>query len=256
MATAKKPVIIAIPGAWHPAACLHKVQTPLESLGYTVRGLTLASVNASPPLTSIQPDMDLIRAAVAAEVDRGHDVLVVTHSYSGVPANAALGGLLKPERSSSGKAGGVRAIAMMASFALLEDEALGDQNDPTLDLVPDVEGKTCTVEKENCVRYFYNDCDRAEAERWADQLKPQSLAVFFEKTPQRRVWRDVDLHYLVCERDQAIYGRKQHFMVDRIIEEKGGKGVVKEVCDAGHSPFLSQPERVVKFLRRAAGEAV
>ena len=41
-------------------------------------------------------------------------------------------------------------------------------------------------------------------------------------------------------------------------EDAIGKGarVVIESVEAGHSPFLSKPEEVVRWIRRAAGEDV
>lgn len=51
------------------------------------------------------------------ECDDGHEVVVVSHSWSGLPVNSALDGLSKSERESDGqKRGGVVKIIFLSAF--------------------------------------------------------------------------------------------------------------------------------------------
>ncbi|KAL9107411.1 MAG: hypothetical protein Q9227_007695 [Pyrenula ochraceoflavens] len=250
-----RPTIILVPGAWHSPKSFHKVTSGLVAHGYPVIGVSLASIGGNPPITSIEPDLECVRTAVNTEVTKGSEVIVATHSYGGIVGSTALSGLLKPDRIKTNQPGGVVAIAMIASMALVENEVLNDQLDPKLKSIMADDG-TCTMEKDAAIYHFYNGVEQSEAEYWESTLEPHAAVTFNSPLPNRPAWRDVPVHYLVCEKDQALYPYKQHFMADRIGKEKGAKGFVKEVCDAGHSPFLSQPERVVAFLRRAAGENV
>lgn len=52
--------------------------------------------------------------------------------------------------------------------------------------------------------------------------------------------------FLCCAQDQVI-----PLEVQRQIAEMAGAEM--ETCDAGHMVILSQPERVVEFVREAAG---
>lgn len=67
--------------------------------------------------------------------------------------------------------------------------------------------------------------------------------VFF--TPVTYVaYRDIPAAYLLCTKDQAIGIEFQR----RIVENTGITET--EELDASHSPFLSRPEAVVRFIRR------
>lgn len=165
-------------------------------------------------------------------------------------------------------------MAMIASFALRESERAGDVVQPLegLEINTEVEGRpSVTVPSvEKAIQYFYADCDKGEAEKAYAALRPMSLACFVgaSKEGVRVAWRDVRWWgYLVCERDQAISEERQRWMVGRVREErekarmedeekkgegKGERVTVEESCGASHSPFLSMPERVVEFVRRAA----
>lgn len=247
--------IVLIHGAFHGPSCWHKVSPLLEKSGYRVICVTLPSAHASPPLEFIDPDIAAIRSAVEVEVSKGRAVILNTHSYSGLPGNAALTGLLRPEREQAGSPGGVIAMTMMSSYALLENEQLGAVDEP-LELTVAEDGLTGTIAPELAVRYFYGDLPRAEAEECAAALRPHSLVTFGATMPTRVAWRDVPLHYLICTRDEAVLEERQRYMVERVIREKDRKEVVVEECESGHSPMLSQPEVVAAFLKRAAGEVV
>lgn len=60
-------------------------------------------------------------------------------------------------------------------------------------------------------------------------------------------WKDIPSVYLCCTKDRIIPLNVQH----KIAAMAGAK---IESCDAGHMVVLSQPERVVEVVRRAAGE--
>ncbi|KAL9620363.1 MAG: hypothetical protein Q9160_005063 [Pyrenula sp. 1 TL-2023] len=270
------PTIVLIPGAWHSSIHFSKITTLLRQLSYPVTCVSLASVGASPPLTAtFDPDISAIRSIVEPLVLSSHkSVVIVTHSYGGVPANFALSGLLKQDREKAGhREGGVIAIAMIASMAVLEHERCVDVAEPLegLEIDSAIEDRpSVTMSMENAIKYFYADCERGEAEEAYKALKPMSLACFAgaAKEGVRVAWRDVRWWgYLVCERDQAISEKLQRWMVGRVREEReradrdegeknGERITVEESCASSHSPFLSMPERVVEFLRRAAGEDI
>jgi homoserine acetyltransferase len=60
------------------------------------------------------------------------------------------------------------------------------------------------------------------------------------------------VHFLLCERDNAIPLEKQRQMCENARNK--GANVVTESVFAGHSPFLSKPEVVAGWIRRVAGE--
>lgn len=60
--------------------------------------------------------------------------------------------------------------------------------------------------------------------------------------------------YLVCEDDRAIPVFAQYAMVDAC--KKEGAPMETERIFASHNPFLSRPDEVVGFVRRATGEKI
>jgi pimeloyl-ACP methyl ester carboxylesterase len=65
-------------------------------------------------------------------------------------------------------------------------------------------------------------------------------------------WREIPAAYLVCEEDKALPAALQDAMAQGV--KAAGANIVIERINSSHSPYLSQPEAIVGFLRRAAGE--
>jgi len=243
-----KPVIVFVPGAWHPPACFEPVTERLEAAGYQTKGVNLASVGAPVPLQDFQPDVEAIQLAMKPFIDEGKDVLLVVHSYGGVVGNEAVRGLDKASREKVGKKGGVSHIYFCCAFALPEGVSLMDalQGKPLPWFQISEDGQTVTPATP--VETFYNDVQNAE--QYPEILKPHSYRTFFSKVTYP-AWQHVPSTYLLCEKDMAIPLHAQKGMV----EGSGGK-IKAETVDASHSPFLSMPEEVANSIRRAAGESV
>lgn len=96
---------------------------------------------------------------------------------------------------------------------------------------------------------FYSDLDPADAKHWAAQLvvhpaSAQCAAVTHE------AYRDVPVTYLFCENDQGLPIEAQKMMVG-LVEAQGVK-VDYETCSAGHSPFLSMPDKLAEIICKVA----
>lgn len=86
----RKPDIVLIPGAWHTGDCFDRIVPLLKGKGYSVTALTLPSVGAEPPLENFDQDVHLIHGVVEGLADAGKDVVVVMHSYGGIPRTVAM----------------------------------------------------------------------------------------------------------------------------------------------------------------------
>lgn len=73
-------------------------------------------------------------AMIAAEAtkfaDQGKDVMLIAHSYGGVPASEAIKGLSKAERERYGKKGGIVRVAYMTTLVPDLGAAGPTANDP------------------------------------------------------------------------------------------------------------------------------
>ncbi len=112
--------ILVIPGACGRPEHYDPVMNPVAEKGYEIRGLHLPSVAPKtgpevPPAT-MYDDAAFIANEVAKLADEGKDVILLPHSYGGVPTTQSTKGLSKRERQVEGKKGGVVRIAYMTSL--------------------------------------------------------------------------------------------------------------------------------------------
>jgi pimeloyl-ACP methyl ester carboxylesterase len=256
-----QPAVIFVPGAWHSPDCFHKVITLLSAKGFTTRKVDLPSVGRSPPVSSLEPDAEAIRTAALAEMQNGHDVTVVCHSYGGIPTSQALKGLDKPQNAGEGR---VSAIVYIAAYLLPENVTLGAATaahgggalGPYIEPLGD--GNNFFKNDSNLAEGLYNDLSPEEGRHWVSKLRPHAAATF--STPGNyAAWKDIPAWYLIAQQDQAIKAEAQRAFVQEAreyLDRVGGPGAGErmlrsEEIDASHSPFLSRPRETADFIERA-----
>ncbi len=96
---------------------------------------------------------------------------------------------------------------------------------------------------------LYNDIPNPLATKHLSTLSFQPATGWENEPVTYCGWRDVPSVYLVCEGDALLPPRVQVEMAEMA-------GAEVERCGAGHMVLLSEGERVVEVVRRAAGELV
>jgi pimeloyl-ACP methyl ester carboxylesterase len=120
-----KPTVIFVPGAWHTPESFALVAAHLKDAGYEYTDVDKPSVSLSAPyIQSFEPDVEAVRKEVLAASDAGNDVVLVMHSYGGIPGSAAAKGLSKEDREKEGKKGGIIGLVYISSFAIEEGQSL------------------------------------------------------------------------------------------------------------------------------------
>lgn len=79
-----------------------------------------------PAISTQDPDRQAIQDAIDVELNIGNDVVVMAHSYGGVPSSSALEGRAKSVRQKKGLAGGVIAVVYLATFLADVGVAMSD----------------------------------------------------------------------------------------------------------------------------------
>ena len=104
MQSSAKPVFVILPGAGQTPSHYAYLQHLLLSQGYGVISALLPTLGTSSPVT-IDDDAEFIRSRMLLPLLDGekHNVIMISHSYSGVPASAAAKGLGKSDRAADGK---------------------------------------------------------------------------------------------------------------------------------------------------------
>jgi hypothetical protein len=137
------PTIVFVHGAWHWPGFFDKVKKILESKGYRTVALALPSVGRTPPVTSFDEDISVVRTAVLKELDAGNDVVVNAHSrcrwgsdhhlmlttctgWGGMVVNSSLDGLSKKEREEQGQTTAVIKLAFVAAYVVPEGVSIFD----------------------------------------------------------------------------------------------------------------------------------
>ena len=223
--SATSPALVLVPGAWHSASDWDGVISRLP--GVEARAVELPSHGmAAAGLGDMYDDAAAVGAAVDAA---GGPVVVVCHSYGGVPGTQAAAGL-----------DAVQGLVYVAAFQL-------DAGETLLSSVGGAGPDWWDVHEEE----GYLDARHPEEVFWGD-LTPRALGKAVARaghlgleTVRQPVtgaaWRSVPSTYVITGRDNAIPVPAQEAMARR------GQRVRR--IDSCHSPFLSQPENMAALIR-------
>ena len=134
------PSFLIVPGAWHQPSAYEKLVTSLRNTGYSTSVVSLPSCNAPDPQNATcSADAAAVRQEILQSMDAGDgkDLVIVCHSYGGIPGGGAAYGLSKTARAKDGKGGGVIGLIYVAGFVVPEKssllETLGGQHAPYVD---------------------------------------------------------------------------------------------------------------------------
>ncbi|MFJ4467640.1 alpha/beta hydrolase [Streptomyces sp. NPDC089424] len=222
------PSLLLVPGAWHKPEHLQLLIDDLP--GIDVHTVALTSCGDDPKtLGDMYSDAAAIRSAVEAI---GGPVVVVAHSYGGVPTTQALA-----------DAPNVKSIVYLAAFQLDAGDSLlssaGGTPPPWWEFHRQ-EGVGDFLTVANPVDLFYGDVDRSVAERAAAVLGYQSYAATTQKLTAV-AWQTIPTTYIICEADGAI---------PPFVQELFAKRADRTLrLDSSHSPFLSQPSALAQLIR-------
>ncbi|KAF2162593.1 hypothetical protein M409DRAFT_27214 [Zasmidium cellare ATCC 36951] len=248
-----KPTLVFVHGGWHDPSCFDSVRVPLESAGYKCRVPALPSIGELSATKTSSDDVAVVHGIISDCVSKGEDVIVIGHSNGGLKANGALKGLVGPDSTvadSTGKILGLGIIAgllppvgKMGASAPAPQSHLSDnrwvfsETDPTM--LP-----------RDPTNLFYNDMSPEQAAYWTARIKPMHTQEMFGGYYE--AWHHVPVSYLVTTKDNGISEAQQ----DAIINDAKAEGgiVFATHVEASHSPFLSVPDKVAAWIRRAAEE--
>ncbi|KAF5623178.1 uncharacterized protein FTJAE_10701 [Fusarium tjaetaba] len=245
----EKPVIAIIQGAWHRASHYEGLAQSLTNKGFTVLqpdNVTASNDDGIKGKTHLD-DVEAIRQSLQPALDEGKRIVLVCHSYGGIPGSAAVDGLQVHEREAKGLPGGISHVVYIAAFALPVKglsllSAAGGQHGPFLDRTDDI----CYL-NDKAQNAFYNDCTPEVAKKAISECVNHSTASL--ETPADFVATDITVPktYVVCEIDNTVPVQGQLAMVGAM-----GDGVDVEKIEAGHCPFLNEKTlpKIVEIIEK------
>lgn len=117
-----KPTVLFIPGAWFKVAAYNIFLSSLRNIGYPVTASEYPSLNPAPNDHDIgcARDTSYLRDKFLLPLvdEQSKDVVLVMHSYGGMPGAGAAQGLSKKLRKRSGKDGGVVGLIMISALVV------------------------------------------------------------------------------------------------------------------------------------------
>ncbi|MCC3773736.1 alpha/beta fold hydrolase [Streptomyces sp. UNOB3_S3] len=226
-----RPTFLLVHGAWHGAWCWDPVRAALDADGWRSDAVDLPSAN--PPVgrhhgacpAGVLDDANAIRDSLR-RIDG--PVVVIAHSYGGVPTTEAIA-----------DAANVVGAVYLAAFQLdVGESLLTFLGTPAPD---DDTGHTPPYE--DARRILFDDVPEAVADRAVARLRPQSVRTFTDRVTAAG-WRTVPSAYIVCDRDQSLEPSRQRELATR------ADSVHR--LPSSHSPFLSMPRQLATLLGRIA----
>lgn len=227
-----RPALLFVHGAWHGSWCWEALRQVLEERGWTTTAVDLPTVHAPDKAAlGLAADADAVSAAIGAT---GGDVVVVAHSYGGIPATQGAG------------AGHVTHIVYISAFVLDLGESLSSaagDGQPDWWYIKDGLAVAGT-DAHPAQALFYADVPAAEADAAAGRLTSQSPRAYRDQVTAT-AWRGRPTTYVITEQDAVIPVAAQEALAAR-----AGSNTVRMATS--HSPFLSQPAAVADIIERAA----
>ncbi|KAI8668043.1 AB hydrolase-1 domain-containing protein [Fusarium keratoplasticum] len=214
-----KPVFLVVTGAWHPPVCYDSLKNELNRLGYECAIPQMPSMGYGTHGVTWEADKAKVLETAEPYFDEGREVVLVGHSYGGIPATVATEGQGVHERAERGLKGGFRSIVFLAAFA----------------------NKQSTI-NEKGFQMLYNDTTEEEARKVYANLLPHSQDAF--ETGIDFIATDITIPktYIICENDLIFPLALQEQLV------KLTPGMKERRIAAGHSPFLGKSPETCKIL--------
>ncbi|RHZ49051.1 alpha/beta hydrolase [Aspergillus thermomutatus] len=247
--------IVFVPGAWITPDFYQPFLDALTKAGYPVRYAGYPSLDpADPTSADCKADSDAITSVIRPLVeDEGRDVLLLMHSYAGMPGAAAAKGLAKTERMQQGKSGGIVGMVFIAAFLVPEGlscAGLQGGNLPPWILLDKPYEKVNIPD--DPAGNFAADVDEDVTQSLAGYIRPHSTLAFNSPQPAP-AWADQAyagrLAFIVPTLDKAVPEGAQRAMIAATQTD----WIVEEMVCSHCAPFVIRIDECVRLLQGFLG---
>jgi pimeloyl-ACP methyl ester carboxylesterase len=216
---------VLVHGAWHGSWCWEKLIPELSAKRWNVLTVDLPSASAGGDgHAGMYDDAGAIRECVE-RVDG--PVVVVAHSYGGMPATEA-----------AATAANVSHLIYLSAFQVDEGESLASTVRAHGGSLPAADNERMQPPG-NAIGRFYGGAAKADADGALARLVPQTVRSFDERLTSA-AWKTIPSVFVVCEQDQMIPAAMQDSMATR--------ATTVHRLDSDHSPFLSMPASLAQVI--------
>ncbi|KAI3392700.1 hypothetical protein diail_5300 [Diaporthe ilicicola] len=252
--------ILVVTGSFSLPEFYDAVINAVSSKGHEIRALHLRSAGLAsgkgrpgPHKPTMVDGAAMIASEVEALADAGKAVILIAHSYGGVPATESTLGLRVEERARAGKAGGVARLAYLTAIVPEVGMSAGEVLSGVLpenrdELTVNEDGWMFHAEAiiAAAARHSFSDLPQAEGEAWIRRF-PRHSAASFAGPLTHAGYAGVPVSYLLCEGDVTIPAENQRAGIE-VVERASGRAVDVTSIGSGHYPMASQPDAVVDWI--------
>ena len=117
-----KPTFVIVPRGWHSIPQFRVLIGHLEAAGHPVQTTSLPSLNpGKPSTTDCYTDAEAIRSHLLAPIEAdGKDIVLICHSYDGIPGGGAARTLSRSARAKEARRAGGIGLFDISAFAVPE----------------------------------------------------------------------------------------------------------------------------------------
>lgn len=232
-------MFILIHGAYHGGWCWDAVADRLRDQGHPVQTPDMPGHGRDPGWLADQTMTDYVNCLLDLVDESSYPVTFVGHSMGGAIATAVASN--RPRK--------VERIIYLTAYIPIDGESVGDvvKSDPAshvkVDRV-DIEGLGAVSLKSGTIKdAFYNDADDRMLGFAEDRVQLQSPIPFRHRFELNDIaLKTISKAAIICTQDRAISPGHQRMMAQRA----GCEPIVD--IDAGHSPFITQPDRLTEIF--------
>ncbi|RBR19738.1 hypothetical protein FVER53590_13746 [Fusarium verticillioides] len=242
-----KPVLLFIHGAWHPPKCYDAIKSALTNLNYQCIIPKLPSVGPESHGVTWEADKAKIIETAEPFFSKGREVVLIAHSYGGIPATAATEGQGTQDRAKRGLKGGFHSIIFLAAFAIPVKgwdliTTFGGAYPPWLQAGEKYTKNQITRMAEGARESVYSGCTEEAIDKALESTEPHSQDAF--ETSLDFIASDITIPktYIICENDQLILLPLQ----EKLVESTPGMRSAR--LAAGHSPFVEKTEETAELI--------
>ncbi|KAI5868240.1 alpha/beta-hydrolase [Durotheca rogersii] len=247
--------VVIVPGSFSPSELYILLQDRLESHGIPSVVVDLPSVghHQGKRAATMTDDANEISRVASALLDDGKEVVLMAHSYGGIPATQSLEKLSHTARRAAGKDRGVKKVVYLASVVIPVGTSNWDTFGGTLPTFVTANDDYMSIDPVANAPQTFSDLPEEESLKWGRMLSQQSIASFQEKLSYPG-YNDVEVHYIVCEDDKIMPPPYQHAMIETV-KKSSGREPVLHISKSGHVPVISQPDSTAKILKHVIESA-
>ncbi|KAF2705646.1 alpha/beta-hydrolase [Pleomassaria siparia CBS 279.74] len=251
---ATKPTFVLVPGSFSKPEFYDNIVELIRTKGYEIQVVAIVTVGKKPGMPpSMYDDAAVISEAVTKYADEGKDVVLLAHSYGGIPITESMKDVSKTNREKAGEKGGVVRLGYMTclvpSVGMSAGALIASANAPATE---NFEGWLHIQSAEVAAAIVFNDLPLEDGVTLANKFSQHS-GVSFDNELTYAGYNDVPVSYLFCENDKCVPVEVQQKGIENIEASSGNKVEVTKIS-TDHCPMVGKPDLVVDWIVGLSGK--